>query len=198
MTDAPHLTPLHPADWDPSLGPVLATMHNAPLNVHALMAHHPDLLLAWWNFRNHAVNGGALGRRSAELVILRVALHMRSWYEWASHVGRALDCGLTLDEIQRVTQGSQAPGWARADALLLQAVDELFAGQAISAATLAELGDHYDSRQLLDLIAIQGMYVLLGNLLNTWPPELDEAARSRLPAGVDRATFEAALPFKGA
>lgn len=196
MTDTPHLAPLPPADWDPSLTPVLETMQNTPLNVHALMAHHPELLLAWWDFRNHGVNGGSLGRRRAELVILRTALHIGSWYEWASHVVRALDCGLSLAEIQRVAAGAQGSGWEGAEALLLQAVDELIADHAISTATLGELARHYDNRQLLDLIAIQGMYLVLGNLLNTWPPELDEATRSRLPAEMSRASFTAALPTR--
>ncbi len=190
MPDNQKVTPLPMTDWDPSLAQVIDDMHGQPLNVHALMAHHPELLKAWWNFRNHTVAGGALGRRSGELVILRVAVQLKSWYEWASHVARALDCGLSLAEIERVSLGPQAPGWEDADALLLQAVDELLSGHAIAAGTLAKLSSHFDTRQIMDLIAIQGMYVILGGMLNTWGLELDERVRENLPAGITREGFE--------
>jgi alkylhydroperoxidase family enzyme len=184
------VSPLPVADWDASLARVLDDMQGQPLNVHALMAHHPELLNAWWNFRNHSVAGGALGGRSGELVILRVAVHMKSWYEWASHVVRALSSGLSLVEIERIRLGPQAPGWTTADALLLQAVDELMTDHSITAGTLAKLSNYYDTRQIMDLIAIQGMYVILGCMINTWGLELDEQVRDKLPAGITRAQIE--------
>ena len=190
MSDKQKITPLPISAWDPSLVRVLDDMRGQPLNVHALMAHHPELLNAWWSFRNHSVAGGALGRRSGELVILRVAVQMKSWYEWASHVTRALECGLNLAEIERVRLGPKAPGWEDADALLLEAVDELLSGHAIAAGTLDKLSSHYDTRQIMDLIAIQGMYVILGGMLNTWGLELDERVRENLPAGITREGFE--------
>jgi alkylhydroperoxidase family enzyme len=190
MSDNLNIAPLPVADWDPSLAKVRHDMHGRPLNVHALMAHHPDLLNAWWNFRNHAVAGGSLGKRNGELVILRVAVRMRSWYEWASHVERALACGLSMVEIERVRKGSQAEGWTLSEACLLQAVDELLTGHAITPATLAQLADHFDSRQVLDLIAIQGMYVILSGILNTWDVELDRQVMDRLPRQITRADFE--------
>jgi len=189
MPDCLKVTPLPAAEWDASLARVLVDMQGQPLNVHALMAHHPELLNAWWNFRNHSVAGGALGERSGELVILRVAVHLKSWYEWASHVVRALASGLTLKEIERVRKGPQAAGWDDADGLLLQAVDELLTDHTIAAGTLAKLSHHYDTRQIMDLIAIQGMYVILGGMLNTWRLELDERVRKELPAGVTREQF---------
>ena len=187
------LPPLPVADWSATLEHVIADMQGRPLNVHALMANHPELLQAWWPFRNHAVGGGSLGRRLGELVILRVAGHLQSWYEWGSHVERALACGLTLAEVERIRQGAQAPGWAAEEALLLKAVDELIAGHAISETTLADLYQHYSARQVLDLIAIQGMYVLLGCMINTWGLPLDDHVQEKLPAAVTREAFEAGL-----
>ena len=84
------MRPLPLPEWDDSLERVLDDMDGQPLNVHGLMANHPDLLNAWWDYRNYSVRGGALDQRDCELVILRVAVHMRNWYEWAAHVDRAL------------------------------------------------------------------------------------------------------------
>ena len=187
-------TPLPISDWNPSLSHIIDDMNGQPLNVHSLMANHPALLKAWWNFRNYSVAGGDLGKRKGELVILRVAVHMKSWYEWSSHVERALTCGLTLEEIERVKQGVQAPEWTSSEALLLKAVDELITNHAIAAETLEDLYEHYTTRQVMDIIAIQGMYITLGSMINTWGLELDDHVQEKLPESVTKVKFEEEFP----
>ena len=118
MKNSTKVTTLPVFDWDSSLSHIIEDMNGQPLNVHSLMANHPELLKSWWNFRNYSVVGGDLGKRRGELVILRVAVHMKSWYEWGSHVERGLACGLALEEIERVKQEPQAPEWMASEALL--------------------------------------------------------------------------------
>ena len=194
MKNTIKVTPLPIAEWDTSLSHVIKDMKGQPLNVHSLMANHPELLKAWWNFRNYSVAGGDLGKRRGELVILRVAVHMKSWYEWGSHVERALDCGLVLEEIERVKQGPQAPEWTASEALLLRTVDELIANHAIAPETLDDLYKHYSTRQVMDIIAIQGMYITLGGMINTWGLELDDHVQEKLPESVTKEQFEAEFP----
>lgn len=178
------LDPLPPDDWAPELRPILDEMGGRPLNVHRLMAHNPSLLAAWWNFRNHSVSGGSLSERHRELVILRVAYRLRNWYEWASHVERGSKAGLSPAEIERVGAGPSHPDWSADEALLLQAVDECRDGHAIHSATLTALEAHFDTAQILDIIAIQGMYAILGTMIQTWGLSLDGGVR--LPDGVAR------------
>lgn len=173
MIESLNATPLDVDAWDTKLSGIAKDMRRRPLNVHKLMANNPDLLLAWWNFRNHAVSGGDLQQRHRELVILRVAVHMRSWYEWASHVERGLKAGLTVDEIERVRSGAAEPGWDTRDALILRATDECFEKQRISPATRTAMQGHFSAAQLMDVIAIYGVYVILGTMINTWGLELD-------------------------
>ena len=90
------MKPLPISAWDSSLQRVVDDMHGRPLNIHALMANHPRLLNAWWDLRMYLVNGGDLTQRHCELAILCIAVHIKSWYEWASHVVRGIDSGLTL------------------------------------------------------------------------------------------------------
>ncbi len=194
MSDLASAEPLPPSQWDPSLAHVLEDMKGKPLNVHSLMANHPELLKAWWSFRNYSVQGGALGQRLGELVILRVALHMRAWYEWASHLQRAQACGLTLEEIERVKLGGDAPGWDPGEAALLKAVDELVATRGLSPESHAALLAHYSVRQIMDIMAIQGMYIILGCMINTWGLPLDQAAHDALPQGVTEEQFKADYP----
>ena len=193
MSDSEIFGPLPVDEWDDALAQVVADMDGRPINLHRLMAHHPKLLKAWWNFRNHVVTGGDLGRRHGELVILRVALHMRAWYEWAAHVQRALACGITLEEIERVKQGASASGWEAGEALLLQAVDEVVADRMISPQTLQDLSGHFSNRQIMDMMGIYGMYVTVGCMANTWLLELDQHVETQLPDTVTRDDFQAAL-----
>lgn len=194
MNNTDGLEPLSTKEWDSSLQPVIADMNGNPINVHKLMAHNPALLNAWWNFRNYSVTGGALGKRLGELVILRVAIHMRAWYEWGSHVERGLACGLTLEEIEQVKDTPSPDDWPEREYLLLCAVDELVTAHAISPSLLAKLNALYSNQQILDLIAIQGMYVILGCMINTWGLELDERVQEKLPEKITRTAFELEFP----
>ena len=93
------MKPLPPSKWENSLQHVLDDMNGRPLNVHCLIANHPELLRSWWQFRNYTVGGGDLEQRDCELVILRVSVRMKTWYEWAAHVDRGLASGLSMAQI---------------------------------------------------------------------------------------------------
>lgn len=175
------LRPLQVEHWDPILAPILKDMEQAPIHVHQLMAHNPTLLRAWWNFRNHSVKGGTLGEQFGELAILRVAVHMRAWYEWGSHVDRALNAGLALPTIEKVLVfQTDVAHWSQSESVLLQAVDELVCLHQIEPATLTELSGHFDDAQLMDLMAISGMYVILATMIKTWGLQLDPAVQARI------------------
>ncbi|MCK5325529.1 MAG: carboxymuconolactone decarboxylase family protein [Woeseiaceae bacterium] len=194
MTDDNDLAPLATEDWDESLAQIINDMGGRPISVHGLMANHPELLKAWWDIRNYTIRGGELGQRNAELVILRVAVHMKNWYEWGSHVQRGLVAGLTRADIERVKDGPDGPGWPPEESLLIRAVDELVQGQSISAVTLEGLGEHFSDRQIMDIVVTHGAYVILGCLLNTWSIELDAEIAARLPDDVNQEQFEREFP----
>ena len=169
----------HLSDWEKSLAPIIEDMGGRPLRIHALLANHPALLQALWPLRMYLVNGGDLTRRHCELVILRTAAHMENWYEWASHVVRGLDSGLSADEIENVRD--PAGNWSEADAVLLTAVDELMDGNVINPATLERLAPHFTDQQVLDVMHLKGMYTTIGCAIDTWGLELDEHVAARLP-----------------
>jgi len=181
------MKPLPISAWNPSLQHVIDDMHGRPLNIHAMMANHPRLLDAWWSLRMYLVNGGDLTQRHCELVILRISVRMKSWYEWASHVVRGIDSGLTVDEIQRIH--SCLGEWDDADAALLRAVDDVTANNCICEATRTRLQKHFTNQQMLDIVLLHGMYQTLGCLINTWGLELDEHVQERLPEAFTETAF---------
>ena len=174
-------------NWDDSLKHVIDDMGGRPLDIHALLANHPALLEAWWPLRMYLVNGGDLERRHCELVILRIAAHMHSWYEWAAHVVRGLDTGLTLEEIENVRDKNAT--WRDDDAALLDAVDDLLTQDAIAPETLERLTPHFTDRQVLDIMHLKGMYTTIGAMINTWGLNLDDHIAAHLPGSVTEESF---------
>ncbi len=193
MNDVAEMQAVPTDAWDPSLANIVADMGDKPLNVHKVLANHPELLNAWWSLRQHIVAGGSLGKRNAELVILRTAVHANCWYEWASHVERGLQSDLSLDEIDRVMGGPVHPEWSESDSVLLRAVDELHIRGVLAPEIVAMLERHFDRKAVLDLIAIRATYVMLGDILNTWETELDQHVSNALPESVTRDGFAGEL-----
>jgi AhpD family alkylhydroperoxidase len=104
---------------------------------------------------------GTLPRRDTELVILRVAANCGSEYERGHHERLARRAGLTADEIARVAEGPDAPGWSDRDATLLRAVDELHVGRRISDALWAQLAAERSAVDLIELCLLVGHYEML-------------------------------------
>ena len=81
---------------------------------------------------------------------------------------------MSEEEIQRVAEGPDAPGWAPFDVTLLRAVDELHDDAMITHATWKALSARYDTQQLMDLVFTVGQYNLVSMALNTFGVQLDE------------------------
>jgi alkylhydroperoxidase family enzyme len=174
-------------NWEESLQHVVADMAGRPLDIHAVLANHPRLLDAWWKLRNYLVKGGDLEQRQCELVVLRIAVRMNSWYEWAAHVVRGLDSGLSLEEIVNVSRYNAR--WPESDAALLDAVDDIVRKNTITPATLERLSAHFSDRQILDIMHLHGMYATIACVVSTWELELDKHVEQRLPETITRQAF---------
>lgn len=167
------LAPLHESDWDPQLESILGGLGTV-LNVHRVMAHHPDLLAAWTPLRNHVVKNGTLSPRDRELIILRLSYRAGVAYEWHHHLARASQVGISEVEAQAVRTGPAA-GWAdEKEALLLAATDELFDERAIGDAAWTELTRFFTIPQILDLIVTVGLYTTLAMFINTTGVQIEK------------------------
>ncbi len=137
------------------------------LNIFRTLARHPKLLKRWLVFGNHVLGKSSLSPRERELLILRVGWLCRAEYEWGQHVGIAKAVGISDEEIERVAEGPDAPGWDAFEATLLRAADELHDDACISDPTWKALAERYDEIQLLDCIFTVGQYTLVSMALNS-------------------------------
>ncbi len=163
----PRLTPLSDEELPPEVRERFGVADGAPmLNIFRTLAHHPGLLKRWLVFGNHVLAKSTLPARERELVILRIGWLCRAGYEWGQHAAIGLASGLTQEEIDRIPDGSQAPGWNALDAALLDATDELHADSFISDATWERLAE-LSVKQRMDLVFAVGQYNLVSMALNT-------------------------------
>jgi alkylhydroperoxidase family enzyme len=174
--NAPRIPPLPPAEWDPEVSEILAAtqMGARVLNIFQTLARHPKLLKRWLVFGNHVLAKSTLSPRERELLILRTGWNCGAEYEWGQHVLIGKQVGLTDDEIDRVTRGPDAAGWAADDAHLLRAADELHRDSRIGDATWSALAARYNTQQLIDLVFTVGQYTLVSMALNSLGVQLDD------------------------
>jgi alkylhydroperoxidase family enzyme len=143
------------------------------LNALGTLALHPELTRAFNTFNGHVLFGTTLSPRQRELVVLRVASLRHSEYEWAQHVVLAGDAGLSPDDITRVADGPDAPGWSPLDRAMVRAVDELLGDAKITDATWATLVEALDEQQAMDLVFTVGAYDLLAMAFRSFGVALD-------------------------
>lgn len=130
------------------------------------MVQHPSI------FRRQlemgvAVFTGRLPPRERELAVLRIGWLLRAPYEWGEHVDIGQRYGVTKPEIERVIEGSSAPGWSEHEAAILRAVEEILADVSVSDATWAVLAKTWDDQQLIEFSMMVGQYVCTAIVQNS-------------------------------
>lgn len=171
--------PINDADWPSEIEDMLSGFAGG-LNVYRTMAHHPALLKAWSDLREHVVNQTSLGAELSEVVILRTGVRLEASYEWHQHIVRGRKSGLSDERIARLNGPlGQITGQ---DTLLVNAVDQLFDQRELSPEVLkgllAEVGKH----GVMDLIATVGFYTTLGFILKSFDTPLDADIAAELRA----------------
>ena len=174
--DTPRLEPIQPEDWSDEIKKTLQpnVEKGTVFNIFKTLSHHPDLFRRWLVFGNHVLFKSTLPPRERELIILRIGWLCEAEYEWAQHVLIGKEAGLTAEEIDRIKAGPNARGWSEADKLLLQATDELRKDAFITDATWNGLCQHFDTKQLMDVVFAVGQYNLVSMALNTLGVQLDD------------------------
>lgn len=141
------------------------------LNVYRTMAHHPALLRAWVNLRQHLVVHNTLGAQRAEVVILRTGHNMNSAYEWAHHVSRGRAYGMSDTRIASIS--GALTDMESDDAILAGGVDELFHNARLSPTSQNALSDLVGTHGIFDVMALVGMYTTLGFIVNSFATPID-------------------------
>lgn len=168
----PRIAPVSLADAEPAAREILEGFSRlrgddaSILNVFGTLATHPQLFRRWLTFANYILTESTLDPRLRELVILRTGWRCRSPYEFGQHVIVGRGAGCTDEEIARVAEGPDAPGWTELEAAAIRAADDLYDHDTIGPATWTALTGHLSDQQILDVVFTVGQYTLVSYALN--------------------------------
>jgi len=143
------------------------------LNVYQVMAHHPALLRAWASLRQHVVIDSSLSKRHSEIVILRAGHRWGAQYEWAHHVVRGRQAGLTDDEIAAVRADPSTWPAGEVETLLKQGVDSLLDNGQLSPDMINQLRSCIGLTGIFDVMATVGMYSTLAFIVKSFHTPLE-------------------------
>jgi alkylhydroperoxidase family enzyme len=144
------------------------------LNVVRTFARNPKLAEAWGPFAFYVLRSSSLPARDREILILRIGWLNQSQYEFTQHVRVGKASGLSDADIERIKEGSDAPGWSAFDATLVRAADQLREKSVIDDQVWTALKARYNENQLMDVVVTVGQYNLVSWYLNTLGTPFEE------------------------
>ncbi len=191
-TTGPRLPPLPAGEWSDVLTRVLENSPGGtdePMHIFTTLGRaDPELFRRWLGFGG-ALLAGNLPGRLRELVILRTAARFGGRYEWAQHIGLAVEQGVTPDELVAVSNGDDAVDaveWSPLERAALRAVDETADDGIVSDATWAVLAEDLEESDLIELLMLIGHYMMLTTVLGSLRIALEpraEALAQSVPGG---------------
>ena len=186
------ISPLPPKEWPPEMREAFAALRPPHTTEPALRTEgRPRLSMPWarwptipsWPAPSTPSTATSSTRRPCRPVTASCwscgSPRCASDYEWAQHIVLGADVGLTDDEIDRIAQGSGAPGWPPLDRAMLRAAEELVDQGMVSDPTWQALAVELDDRQLMDLVFTVGTYEILAMAFRSFGVELDDDLRRK-------------------
>ncbi|MCX7143429.1 MAG: carboxymuconolactone decarboxylase family protein [Proteobacteria bacterium] len=116
-----------------------------------------------------------------EFAILVTARQWGAQYEWFAHHRLALKAGLNPAIAEDLAQGRRPAGMSDDEAAIYTFSQELHTTHAVSDATYKAVADKFGEQGVMDLIAVNGYYVLVSMVLNVDRTPLPGGAKPPLP-----------------
>jgi 4-carboxymuconolactone decarboxylase len=145
-----------------------------------ILIRHAELYKAHMEVAQKYLSDCEMDIRDRELAILRIAWLSQAPFEWGSHVKIAKRNGITSEEIERVMEGSWAPGWRKQDRAIMRAVEELHFDSMVTDDTWSGLQEFYNDKKLIELLILAGQYKTVAYYQNSLRLPLPEGSMGLL------------------
>ena len=145
-----------------------------------ILIRHAELYKAHMEVAQKYLSDCEMDIRDRELAILRIAWLSQAPFEWGSHVKIAKRNGITSEEIERVMEGSSAPGWRKQDRAIMRAVEELHFDSMVTDDTWSDLQQFYNDKKLIELLILAGQYKTVAYYQNSLRLPLPEGSMGLL------------------
>jgi 4-carboxymuconolactone decarboxylase len=184
-TRSPRIRPLPPAEWTAAARQMFAIaegpqaeQNGSKIEFFQILANHTDLGIPLLAFAMQVLRASTLTARTREIAILRsVCLH-RGEFQWSAHVKMGQEAGMTLEEIEAIKSGADAPIWSDSERSLLRAIDSVSINSDVDEEAWDILAARFNRQQLLDLLFTIGSYAMVAMAMNTLRVSLAPGMRS--------------------
>ena len=129
----------------------------------------------------HIRFNSSLPAKLNEFAILVTARQWGAQYEWFAHHRLALKAGLNPAIAEDLARGKRPAGMQDDEAAIYDFSHELHSRHAVSDATFKAVRDRFGEQGVMDLIAVNGYYVLVSMVLNVDRTPLPGGAKPPLP-----------------
>jgi alkylhydroperoxidase family enzyme len=172
----PRIKPLSESEWTEDQRAALQQTYETGqyYNNWGTLARHWEAFAKLRPWGGYLSGSTTLPHRDREILLLRTAWLCRSKYVWDQHLVIGREKGVTDEEVARVQEGADAPGWSLFDAALVRAADELRNDTFISDNTWRALRAKYSDNQMMDVMYSVGTYTMVAMCMNSLGVQMDE------------------------
>ena len=142
-------------------------------NYYGVLAQFPQYFSAQGGFARFLLGQTDLTAREREILILRTAALTGGAYEWAHHVGRAEEAGLSEMEILALGHETSGSDWSETENLLIAAANDLRREAFITDSVYAGLKANYSDQQIVEMIYLVGGYSMFSSVMNTLGAQIE-------------------------
>lgn len=111
--------------------------------------------------------GTSLPPRLSELAILITAFNWRAQFEWYAHAPLAREGGLAAEIIEAIRLGKRPANMKPDETAVYDFCSELHANKRVSDAAYRKAVEIFGEKTVVELLGINGYYVLVSMVLNT-------------------------------
>jgi 4-carboxymuconolactone decarboxylase len=148
---------------------------------YGVLLHSPDLAARVAHTGSYVRFNLDLPESLKETVIIATAREIKNQYEFAAHARLARQAGVAEDTIQAIARGNAPQGLSGDEETLVRYVHELLRNHKISDATFNAVKDRFGMQKTLELTALIGHYLLVGQILTAFEVDLPEGVKAEIP-----------------
>ncbi|MCZ6873136.1 MAG: carboxymuconolactone decarboxylase family protein [bacterium] len=181
MARLPNLTKAQIKPQDHAFYDAIVGSRGGVRGPYGVLLHSPDLAARIAHTGTFVRYDLDLPESLRETIIIATASEIKSQYEFFAHARLALQAGVSEDTIQAIAQGTAPEGLSGDEAILVRYVQELLRYHKISDPTFNAVRDRFGVQKTLEITALVGHYLLVGQILAAFEVDLPEGATPELP-----------------
>ena len=143
----------------------LTELGGEPINLYRALANQPALLEAWIEFTWALRTRCRTSRGLRELMILRGAQIAGSDYQWQHHSVMATDAGVDGERIRKLDRWREEDIFTASERAALAFTEMVMSGR-VDEVVSAELAQHFDAAERVELTLTAGFYAMVPRVLD--------------------------------